>query len=103
MATFNETGAPAFRKYVSEQGIVTPNLSEKFRIFWSHSSISVFRKKTLKSKFSEIVLPLRHPLVITFNEMRAPASYPRYTNAKFSRETSISLVALLPFRFRKTI
>ena len=39
MATFNETRAPASRKYVTEQDIVMSNWSETFQTFWSQSSV----------------------------------------------------------------
>ena len=45
MVTFNETRAPIFGKYVAEQGIALPNLSEKFQFAWSHSSVFAFEKQ----------------------------------------------------------
>ena len=71
MATFNETRAPTFRKYVVEQGIVMPNWSKSFQTFWSHSSIFALEKKTKNLNFQSLFLPLGDPLVPTFNEMRA--------------------------------
>ena len=44
VATFSETHAPTFRKYVSEQGIVMPNLWKKCQTFRSHSSVSNLEK-----------------------------------------------------------
>ena len=34
VTTFNETGAPTSRKYVTEQDIVIPNSSKKFQNLW---------------------------------------------------------------------
>ena len=45
VATFNETRAPASRKYVTEQDIVMPNSSEIFQTFWSHSSVYASEKQ----------------------------------------------------------
>ena len=45
VATFNETHAPASRKYVAEQGIVMPNLSKTFKTFWLHSSVFSLEKQ----------------------------------------------------------
>ena len=45
LATFNETRAPTSRKYVAEQGIVKPIISEKLQFYWSHSSVFAFEKQ----------------------------------------------------------
>ena len=73
VATFNETGAPTSRKYVTEQGIVIPNWSKIFQTFWSHSSIFALQKQPKTLNFQSF-LPLKDPLVATFNETRALTS-----------------------------
>ena len=44
VATFNETLAPTFRKYVAAQCVLMPSLSEKNKSFWSHSSVFALEK-----------------------------------------------------------
>ena len=44
-----------------------------FQTFWSHSFVFTLEKKP-KKRISRVFLPLRDPLVATFNEMRAPTS-----------------------------
>ena len=73
VGTFNETRAPTSRKYVAEQGIVMPNWSKIFQNFWSHSSVFALEKQP-QSLLFRVLLPLRDPLVATFNEMHAPTS-----------------------------
>ena len=73
VATLNEMRAPTSRKYVAEQGLVMPNLSKKFQTFWTHSSVLALEKRPKKLNFQSF-LPVRDPLVATFNETRAPTS-----------------------------
>ena len=54
MATFNETRAPIFRKYVSEQGIVMPNLSKTFQTFRSHSFVFHLEKQPTNQNFQSL-------------------------------------------------
>ena len=49
--TFNEMRAPTYRKYVAEQCILMPNLSETNKSFWSHSSVFVLEKQPEKLNF----------------------------------------------------
>ena len=46
--------------WLAEQGVIIPNVSETIQSSWSRSSEIT------------VVLPLRDPLVVTFNETRAP-------------------------------
>ena len=87
--------APTSRKYVAEQGIVTPNLSGKLQFSWSHSSIFPLEKQLKNLNFHNLftsktpfggyfqgsvythfhkILSLKCPLVATFNETYAPTS-----------------------------
>ena len=68
VATFKETCALIPRRYVSEPGKSIPE-SSNFLVALLHFC---FRKTTVKSKFSDFFLPLRHPLVATFSETCAP-------------------------------
>ena len=45
VATFSETCAPTFTKYVADQGIVMRNWSKTFQIFWSHSFVFALEKQ----------------------------------------------------------
>ena len=73
MATFIETRAPTSRKYVSEQGIMMPNLCQTiYSIFLVTLLCFCFRKVPQKSKFSEFFLPLKQTLMVYFNEKRVP-------------------------------
>ena len=49
--TFNEMRAPTYRKYVAEQCILMPNLSDTNKSFWSHSSVFVLEKQPEKLNF----------------------------------------------------
>ena len=51
-----------------------PNWSKTFQAIWWNSSILVLEKQPKNIHYSEIFLPLREPLVATFNETRAPTS-----------------------------
>ena len=73
MATFNKTCELTSRKYVFEQGMSIASLSEKNEVFWSHSSVFALEKQSKKVNFHSF-LPLRDPLVATFNETCAPTS-----------------------------
>ena len=44
VATSSETCAPTSRKYVAEQDMLMPNLSETDQSFWSNSSVSDLEK-----------------------------------------------------------
>ena len=54
MATFSETRAPSSRKYIAEQGVLIPNLSETLQSSWLYSSTSALEKfsKTLNFNFN---------------------------------------------------
>ena len=73
MTSFNDTRAPASRKYVAEQVIVIQNWSKTFQTFWSHSSVLGLEEKSEKLNFQSF-LHLRNPLVASNNETRAPTS-----------------------------
>ena len=73
MATFRETCAVPSRKYVSEPGMIIPNLSEKLQFFWSHASVFALERKRKKLNSQRFLL-LRDTLVATFNDMCAPTS-----------------------------
>ena len=73
MATFSETCAPTSKKCASQQGIVMPNWSKTFQTFWSHSSVLYLEKQPKNLNFT-VFLPLRDPLLSTFNQTRAPTS-----------------------------
>ena len=44
VATFSEPRAPTSRKYVTELGIIMPNLSETLQSLWSHFSVFALEK-----------------------------------------------------------
>ena len=44
VGTFNKKHVPTTRKYVSKQGVVTPNLSETLQSSWSRSFILALEK-----------------------------------------------------------
>ena len=44
VTTFNETRVRTFRKYVAEQCILIPNLSETNKSFWLHCSVFAVEK-----------------------------------------------------------
>ena len=44
MAALNETGVPASRCCVAEQGIIMPNLWQTLQSFWSYSSVFALGK-----------------------------------------------------------
>ena len=73
MPTFNERGAPTFRKYVAQESIVRRNWSKTFQSFWFHSTVFGLKQQ---HKFPNIrvFLALGDALVVTFNQMRAPTS-----------------------------
>ena len=81
VATFNETPAPTFRKYVAEQCILMPNLSETNKSFFSSSSV----KKALKMLNFQTFLPLKELSVATFSETCA------LTSRKCAFEPGISI------------
>ena len=74
MATVNETRPPTASKYVAEQGILMQNWSKTFQTFWLRSSVFALEKQPKNLDFQSF-LPLGDPLVATFNETRAPASW----------------------------
>ena len=53
--------------------MIIPNLSKKRQYVWSHSSVFALEKQT-KNLIFQIFLPLRDPLMATFNKTRAPTS-----------------------------
>ena len=73
MTTFRETCPLTSKKYVSEPGMIIANLSEIFQFFWSHSSVFILEKKHKNLNFQSF-LPLRDPLMATFNKRRARTS-----------------------------
>ena len=73
MATFSETCALTYRKYVSAPGISNLNLLEKLRSFRSHSSVIYFRKITLDKRFHSFFSP-KELLVATVSETCALTS-----------------------------
>ena len=73
VASFSETHTPTSRKYVVEQGLPTPIWSKTSQTFWLHSSVFALEKQPEKVNFQSF-LPLRNPLVASFNETRAPTS-----------------------------
>ena len=74
VASFSETGAPTFRKYVAEQGIMMPEFYATLQTFWSYSSVFASEKhpKNLNSRIA--FTSERDPLLATFSETRAPTS-----------------------------
>ena len=105
LATFNETGAPTSRKYVSEQGIVMLNWSKTFQTFWLHSLLFNLEKLPKNLNFHRF-----------FNSNRAFGGYFQwnvctyfqkicswrgYSDAKLIKNISNFLIALLTFCFRK--
>ena len=54
VATFSETRAPTFLKYVDEQGIVIPNSSKTFQTFWSHSSVFALEEEPTNLNFQNV-------------------------------------------------
>ena len=74
VATFNETSAVTFRKYIVKQGINNSKCFKKFELLWSHSSIfKIWSHSTIASKnnFFEWFLPLNWQMVATSTETRA--------------------------------
>ena len=69
--TFNETYPLTSRKCPSERGMIIPNLSKKRQYVWSHSFVFALEKQP-KNLIFQIFLPLRDPLMATFNKTRAP-------------------------------
>ena len=54
VATFSETRALTFLKYVDEQGIVMPNSSKTFQTFWSHPSVFALEEEPTNLNFQNI-------------------------------------------------
>ena len=50
-----------------------PDLSNKLRVFWSHSSVFALEKQTENINFQSF-LPLKHPSVASFKETCALTS-----------------------------
>ena len=84
VATFNETGAPTFRKYTAKQGIMMPNLWQAFQFFCSHSSAFALEKQSKNLNFR--FLSLEKTFVTTFNETGAA------TSRKYAAEQGIMMV-----------
>ena len=57
VAPFIETGPPASRKYVSEQGIAMLNWSKTFQTFSSYSSVFPLQKQPKNLNFRNFSLP----------------------------------------------
>ena len=74
VATFNELRAPAFRRYIAEQGIMMPKWSKTFRFFWNKLSVFALEKQPKNLNFESFFLPLGDRLVATFSETHAPTS-----------------------------
>ena len=51
LATFNETRAPAYTKYVAEQSIVMPNSTKTFQIFRSQFFVFALEKEPKNLNF----------------------------------------------------
>ena len=73
MTNFNETRTPTSRIYLVEQRLAMPNSSKTFKTLWLYSSVFALEKGPEKLSFQSF-LPVRIPLVASFNEMRAPTS-----------------------------
>ena len=69
-----------FQKICSWTSIAMPNWSKTFQAIWWNSSILVLEKQPKNIHYSDIFLPLREPLVATFNETRAPTSRKHVAN-----------------------
>ena len=53
MATLSETCALNSREYISEPGMSILNLSKKFKLFWSHSSVFALENYPKNVQLSE--------------------------------------------------
>ena len=69
--------------------MIIQNESEKLQFFWSHSSVFALEKQSKNLNFQSF-LPLRDPLLATFDETRAPPSgkYVAEKDAKLTKITS---------------
>ena len=67
MATFSKTSALSARRYVSEYGMSIPDLSNKLRVFQSHSSVIASEKQRYNRNFQSF-LALKYLLVASFKE-----------------------------------
>ena len=84
VATFNETRAPAYTKYIAEQSIVMPNWSKIIQTYRSHSSVFALEKQPKNVNFQSF-LPLIDLLGGTFNETGAQ------TSIKYAAEQAIKI------------
>ena len=114
VAGLSETDAPTSRWCVADQGVIIPNLSDTLQPLWSNSSVFTSEKSSKNLNFNSF-LPLTKTLEATFNEtsfrgyfqweacanFQKKCSWARYNFVEFFTATSIFLVALLRFRFRK--
>ena len=82
VATFREKRGSTSRKYISEQGIVTPNWLKPFQGFLSHSSDFALEKQSKNLNFQSF-LPSTDTFVAAFSETRA------LTSRKYAAEQSI--------------
>ena len=73
MATFSKISALSTRKYVSEYGMSIPDLSNKLRVFQSHSSVTASEKQRYNRNFQSF-LALKYLLVASFKERCALTS-----------------------------
>ena len=87
MATFTKTCAPTSRKHVADQGILLPNRSKTFQIFWSHFSVFALEKQPKKIKSSEFFTSKKHfGRYFQWNActcFQKICSWTRQSNAKF--------------------
>ena len=88
VASFNETRAPTSRKYVVEQGLLTPNWSKAFQTFLSHSSVFALEKQPEKLNFQS-VLTSKRPFCGYFEwnactHFQKIWSYSRYEHSKIN-------------------
>ena len=105
MGTFIETRAPTSRKYIAEQGTPTPNWSNTFQTFWSHSSVFGLEKQSEKLNFQSFFTS-KKPFGGYFQWNACTYSqkiciWKRYSNATLIKNISKFLVGLLRFWFRK--
>ena len=106
VATLNENRAATSRKYVAEQRVIMANPLKTFQSFWLQSSIfavvkfleslnfwSIFTsKRTFGGHFQWNMCTLSWKM----------CNWTRYSNAKSTVDSSIVLVALFRFCFRKS-
>ena len=106
VATFNETRAPTFRKYVTEQGIMMPNWWKTFQTFLSHSSVFALEKQPKNLNFHSVFTSKRSfGGYFQWNArtyFQKICSWTRYSDTKLIKNISNFFVALLGFCCRKT-